>query len=71
MATKKSKHIDEIKDAIAKNLLEKQISYAYLKNQLENETDEDRKKQVQLAVDKAETDVSHVTKLHEFVTDNY
>lgn len=63
--------IEKVKDEVAYQLISKEVTYAYLKHQLDNETDEDRKKQVQVAVDKAETDVSHVTKLHEFVNEKY
>jgi hypothetical protein len=66
-----SKYLEHYKEAIGKQLLEKDITVKYLTMRLDREEDAEMKKKIQVMVDKAIHDKDDVQQLHDFVNNDY
>jgi len=67
----KTSYLTFYKEAIGKQLLEKDIAVKYLTMRLDKEEDAEQKKKIQVMVDKAIHDRDDVQQLHDFVNNEY
>jgi hypothetical protein len=66
-----SKELEEYKEGLKRQLLEKDIVYKYMKARLESEKDEEMKTKIQVLVDQAERNLDDTQQLTDFVNNKY